>query len=144
MDFASGPALKLESGEPVTGWFGGQNNNSDNHTLLVDWDNDGDLDIINGTVWAVYYYENTGTTKGAKFKAHGKFKQGDKELQVYNHACSFDAADWTGDGRLDLIHGTEAPSDSPNGGVLHLFERNFLEGKIPKVIIGKVSPAVDQ
>lgn len=141
MDFVSGPALKLEDGEPVTGWFGGQNNNSDNHTLLVDWDNDGDLDIINGTVWAVYYYENTGTAKDAKFKAHGKFKQGDKELHVYDHACSFDAADWTGDGRLDLIHGTEAPSDSPNGGVLHLFERNFLEGKLPKVTIGKVSPA---
>ena len=141
MDFASGPALQLESGEPVTGWFGGQNNNSDNHTLLVDWDNDGDLDIINGTVWAVYYYENTGTAKDSKFKAHGKFKQCDKELQVYDHACSFDAADWTGDGRLDLIHGTEAPSDSPNGGVLHLFERNFLEGKIPTVTIGKVSSA---
>ncbi len=144
LDFASGPALRLESGEPVSGWFGGQNNNSDNHTLLVDWDNDGDLDIINGTVWAVYYYENTGTAKESKFKAHGKFKQGDKELQVYDHACSFDAADWTGDGRLDLIHGTEAPSDSPNGGVLHLFERNFLEGTIPKVTIGKVSPAIDK
>lgn len=138
LDFASGPALPLESGEPVTGWFGGQNNNSDNHTLLVDWDNDGDLDIINGTVWAVYYYENTGTPKKPKFKAHGKFKQGDKELHVYDHACSFDAADWNEDGRLDLIHGTEAPSDSPHGGVLHLFERNFLEGNLPEVTIGKL------
>ncbi len=136
MDFASGPALKLESGEPVTGWFGGQNNNSDNHTLLVDWDSDGDLDLINGSVWAVYYYENTGTPEVAKFKAHGKFKQGDNELHVYDHACSFDAADWTGDGRLDLIHGTEAPSDSPHGGVLHLFERNFLEGNLPEVTLG--------
>ena len=115
---------------------GGQNNNSDNHTLLVDWDDDGDLDLINGTLWAVWYYENVGTSKAAKFKAHGKFKQGGEELHVFDHACSFDAADWTGDGQLDLILGTEAPSDSPQGGVLHLFERNFLEGTVPEATVG--------
>ena len=137
LDFAPGPALELESGEPVTGWFGGQNNNSDNHTLLVDWDADGDLDLIKGTVWAVYYYENTGSPTNPKFKAHGKFHLNGKDLQVYNHACSFDAADWNEDGRLDLVHGTEGPSDQPHGAVLHLFDRRYLDGQLPAVSIGK-------
>ena len=137
MDFAAGPALKLESGEPVTGWFGGQNNNSDNHTLLVDWDSDGDLDLIKGTVWSVYYYENTGSPTKPRFKAHGKFQLNGKDLQAYNHACSFDAADWNEDGRMDLLHGTEGPSDQPQGAVLHLFDRAYLEGELPVVSVGK-------
>ncbi|WP_298865631.1 FG-GAP-like repeat-containing protein [uncultured Gimesia sp.] len=137
LDFTRRVALKLESGEPVTGWFGGQNNNSDNHTLLVDWDGDGDLDLIKGTVWSVYYYENTGSPMEPRFKAHGKFQLNGKDLQAYNHACSFDAADWNEDGRMDLVHGTEGPSDQPRGAVLHLFDRAYLEGKLPAVSIGK-------
>jgi hypothetical protein len=136
LDFTRGPVLNLESGEPVTGWFGGQNNNGDNHTLLADWDADGDLDLINGTLWAVYYYENTGSPTAPRFKAHGKFQSNGKDLQVYDHACSFDVADWNEDGQLDLVQGTESPSDQPHGGVLHLFDRRYLDGPLPVVTIG--------
>jgi hypothetical protein len=136
LDFTLGPTLKLESGAPVTGWFGGQNNNGDNHTLLADWDADGDLDLINGTLWAVYYYENTGSPTTPQFKAHGKFQSNGKDLQVYDHACSFDVADWNEDGQLDLVQGTESPSDQPHGAVLHLFDRRYLEGRLPVVTIG--------
>jgi hypothetical protein len=139
VNFAMGASLKLENGDPIRGWYGGQNNNSDNHTLLIDWDADGDLDLINGTLWAVFYYENTGTKKQAKFKAHGKFQLNGKDLHAFNHAGSFDAADWNEDGRLDLILGTEGPSDQPQGAVLHLFDRDYLEGNLPNVSIGKVA-----
>ncbi|MCP4787396.1 MAG: VCBS repeat-containing protein [Fuerstiella sp.] len=137
LDFARKSTLNLESGEPVTGWFGGQNNNGDNHTLLVDWDADGDLDLLNGTLWAVYYYENTGSPTVPQFKAHGKFQRNGRDLHVYRHACSFDVADWNQDGQLDLIQGTEGPSDQPHGAVLHLFDRNYLEGRLPVVTVGR-------
>ncbi len=136
LEFHRGAALKLENGEPVKGWYGGQNNNGDNHSLLVDWDNDGDLDLLNGTLWAVWYYENVGTRRKARFRAHGRFKVGDTDLHTFNHAGSFDAADWNEDGRLDLVLGTECPSDQPQGAVLHLFDRWYLENKLPKAHIG--------
>ncbi len=137
-DFTRGAALTLENGEPVKGWYGGQNNNGDNHTLLVDWDSDGDLDLLNGTLWAVFYYENIGGPTTPRFKAHGKFQLNGQDLHVFNHAGSFDAADWNNDGRLDLVLGTECPSDQPQGSVLHLFDRRYLEGKLPAVSIGNV------
>ncbi len=136
LDFVRGAVLKLENGDPVTGWFGGQNNNGDNHALLADWDADGDLDLINGTLWAVYYYENTGSPTAPQFKAHGKFQSSGKDLQVFDHAGSFDVADWNEDGQLDLVQGTESPSDQPHGGVLHLFDRRYLNGPLPVVTIG--------
>ncbi len=136
LDFTRGSTLNLESGGPVTGWFGGQNNNGDNHTLLVDWDADGDLDLLKGTLWAVYYYENTGSPTAPQFRAHGQFQRNGQDLHVFRHACSFDAADWNEDGQLDLLQGTEGPSDQPHGAVLHLFDRRYLEGRLPVVTIG--------
>ncbi len=131
LDFTRSRAMKLESGEPIRGWYGGQNNNGDNHSLLVDWDADGDLDLFNGTLWAVYYYENTGTRTAPRFKAQSKIQVSGKDLHTFNHAGSFDAADWNEDGRLDLVLGTECPSDQPHGAVLHLFDRAYLEGGLP-------------
>lgn len=130
--------LLLDSGEPVKGWFGGQNNNGDNHSLLVDWDGDGDLDLLNGTLWAVWYYENVGTPTQAVFHAHGRFQAGGEDIHTFNHAGSFDAADWNADGRLDLVLGTECPSDQPRGGVLHLFDRSFIENTLTLVEVGEL------
>lgn len=122
----------------VTGWHGGQNNNGDNHSLLVDWDSDGDLDLINGTLWSSYYYENIGTRQKPLFKAHGKMKAGGEDLFVFRHAGSVDAADWNGDGRLDLVVSTENPSDQPLGEILHLFDRTFLDNALPTSTPGRV------
>ena len=123
--------LKLEDGKFVQGWYGGQNNNGDNHSQLVDWDSDGDLDLLNGSLWAVFYYENVGTPRMPVFRPHGKFKAGGEVIHTFNHAGSFDAADWNGDGRLDLVMSTECPSDQPRGCVLHLFDRSFIENNLP-------------
>jgi len=130
--------LLLEDNEPVKGWHGGQNNNGDNHSLLVDWDNDGDLDLINGTLWNIYYYENVGTRQKPLFKAHGKMKAGGEDLFVFRHAGSVDAADWNGDGRLDLVVSTENPSDQPLGEILHLFDRAFLDNDLPMGTLGRL------
>ena len=131
--------LKLENGDPIEGWYGGQNNNGDNHSQLVDWDKDGDLDLINGTLWAVWYYENVGTKTKPIFRSHGKFKAGGNEINVFNHAGSFDAADWNSDGRLDLMIGTECPSDQPFGAPLHLFDRAYIENEVSPVKHGKLN-----
>lgn len=130
--------LLLESGAPVTGWYGGQNNNGDNHSLLVDWDNDGDLDLINGSLWHVHYYENIGTPARPSFRGHGRFKAGGEDLSVFRHAGSVDAADWNGDGRLDLVVSTENPSDQPLGEIIHLFDREFVENNLPKASLGSL------
>ena len=137
LDLRRGPALMQADSKPVKGFYGGQNNNGDNHSLLVDWDDDGDLDLINGSLWAVWYYENVGTPRRPRFKPHGKMQAGGKPLHTFNHAGSFDAADWNDDGRLDLILGTECPSDQPLGGRLHLFDRAFVENEL---VLGTLGP----
>lgn len=136
LSFQRGQPLRLESGETVQGWYGGQNNNGDNHSLLVDWDRDGDLDLINGSLWSVWYYENVGEANRPVFQSHGAWKLGGELLHTFSHAGSFDAADWNADGQLDLVLGTECPSDQPHGAVLHLFDRNYLEGRLPSTTLG--------
>ena len=136
LELTRGKALTLENDDPVQGWYGGQNNNGDNHSLLIDWDADGDLDLLNGSLWAVWYYENVGTRHEPRFRAHGRFRVGDSDLHTFNHAGSFDAADWNDDGRLDLVLGTECPSDQPHGAVLHLFDRGYLQGELPRATAG--------
>lgn len=138
LEFSRGKPLLLENGEPIKGWFGGQNNNGDNHSLLVDWDADGDLDLLNGALWTVWYYENVGGRKQPRFRSHGRMQIGDEVLHTFNHAGSFDTADWNGDGRLDLVVSTECPSDQPRGAVLHLFDRSILEGELPAAKLGAV------
>lgn len=138
-----GQPLMQENGEAVQGFYGGQNNNGDNHSQLVDWDNDGDLDLLNGSLWAVWYYENVGTITDPRFAARGKFQAGGKEIHTFNHAGSFDAADWNDDGQLDLLLGTECPSDQPLGGRLHLFDRAFIDNQLPQAVLGAIEVRPD-
>lgn len=144
LEFDARRPLALEDGQSMKGWYGGQNNNGDNHSLLVDWDNDGDLDLINGSLWHVYYYENIGTPTKPLFRAHGRFKVGGEDLSVFRHAGSVDAADWNGDGRLDLVVSTENPSDQPLGEIIHLFDRVFLESKLPGAALGGLEKRTDR
>jgi hypothetical protein len=143
LEFDSRRPLLLDDGNPVKGWHGGHNNNGDNHGLLVDWDNDGDLDLINGTLWHIYYYENVGTRTKPVFKAHGRMKVAGEDLFVFRHAGSVDAADWNDDGRLDLVVSTENPSDQPMGEIIHLFDRAFLEDRLPVATPGAMQRKSD-
>ena len=110
----------------------------DSRGKLVDWDNDGDLDLINGSLFAVWYYENVGSKTRPEFHGHGRFSAGGEPLHTFFHAGSIDAADWNGDGRLDLVLSAECPSDSPHGAVLHYFERSFLENDLPRAVVGSL------
>lgn len=123
--YIAGP-LMLDNGEPVRGSYIDANNNGDNHAVLVDWDNDGDLDLINCSLYGVWYYENVGGPDNPVFRAHGRMKAGGEEIHTFNHAGACDVADWNGDGRLDLIVGSE------NYGTQLLFDRSFIENDLPE------------
>jgi hypothetical protein len=127
--FSANPLL-LEDGSPVKSNYIDSNNNGDSHSILADWDGDGDLDLINSSLYYAWYFENTGTKKQPRFKAHGRFKAGGQDIHTYNHAGACDVADWNGDGRLDLIMGSE------NYGTLLLFDRSFIDNDLPSAAAG--------
>jgi hypothetical protein len=123
--------LLLESGEILLPPHAGGNNNGDYMMKLVDWDDDGDLDLFIESVYWIWYYENVGTRTKPRFKFHGKLQHAGKDLLVSGHAGSIDAVDWNGDGRKDLVISGES-------GWAYYFERSFLENNLPKAVYGKV------
>jgi len=80
---------------------------------FVDWDNDGDLDIIiNSKNFALF--ENKGEKKG---KVWMQFKGDVAEQVLAGHTTSPAIVDWNKDGKKDVLIGAE-------DGFLYYFERN--------------------
>lgn len=87
---------------------------------LVDWDDDGDLDIISGTsTGQIHFIENSGNNEKPVFETPIEIKAGGYEIHVqpgYNqdvqgpgesrwgYTCPA-VVDWTGNGRLDILTG---------------------------------------
>jgi len=73
----------------------------------VDWDEDGDLDLLvgdrNGVIW---HYENTGTTTNPQLTEIGNIQNGGSTLDVGANSCPV-VVDWDNDGRKDLIISNE-------------------------------------
>jgi hypothetical protein len=91
----------------------------------VDWDGDGDFDLIVGDIQGnVYLVPNEGTAKAWAFGKEQPLEAGGKPLRVNGDAGPF-AADWDGDGRVDLLVGAGDGSVS--------FFRNTGTAKAPKL-----------
>jgi len=83
---------------------------------LVDWDGDGDLDLIvdgdDGPVW----YENIGSQQKPVMELRGTLIA----TNLRGHSPTPNVADWNSDGKPDLIVGAE-------DGFFYYFERSFID-----------------
>jgi hypothetical protein len=79
---------------------------------MVDFDNDGDLDILTGADYGVYYYENTGSAKAPIFAAPQQDPFGLSNPSTFVTPA---VTDLDNDGDLDVLIGD-------NYGVLNYFE----------------------
>lgn len=71
----------------------------------VDWDGNGDLDLLVGDLkGGVYLVPNEGTPKVYAFGKERRLRAGATDLEVSSCAGPF-AADWDGDGRTDVLVG---------------------------------------
>ncbi|MEO7651952.1 MAG: VCBS repeat-containing protein, partial [Bryobacteraceae bacterium] len=82
---------------------------------LVDWDGDGDLDLITDTDAGPVWYENSGTQQKPVMQLRGRLV----DVKFAGHNPTPNVADWNKDGKLDLMIGAE-------DGFFYYFDGAFL------------------
>jgi hypothetical protein len=98
--FAAGEKLKDRHGKVL-------NVGSASAAFAVDWDGNGTMDLLVGNVLGeVYFIPNEGKGKELAFGMPRRLEAAGKPIKVSGDAAPV-AADWDGDGRLDLIVGTD-------------------------------------
>lgn len=104
-----------------------QSNSYHSAPHLVDWDNDGDLDLLSGAGdGGVILSENTGTRQKPEWAAfkqlivpsaqHEQFAGEGAEIHP-SPSTRVWATDWNGDGHLDLLVGDSATITNPKEGI---------------------------
>jgi VCBS repeat protein len=116
--FAAGQVLKDKDGKDI-------NVGHASSAFAVDWNGDGKIDLLVGTVSGeVFFIPNEGKGRDLRFGAAVPLEAEGKPLHVKGDAAPV-AADWDGDGRLDLILGAD------DGSVV--WYRNLGEAKAPRL-----------
>ncbi|HEU0119042.1 MAG TPA: VCBS repeat-containing protein [Bryobacteraceae bacterium] len=87
---------------------------------LVDWDGDGDLDLLTDSDQGPIWYENVGTTEKPVMANRGLAAR----APIAGHNPTPNAADWNGDGKLDLLIGGE-------DGFFYFYDRRFIDSRGP-------------
>jgi len=133
--FAAGEFLKDEDGKNANAgppWESAKKPQMDSLAAapwLVDWDDDGDLDLLVGNISGhVVLLANEGDRKTPKFVRKGPIEAGGQVLDVDRNDAGPTTADWDGDGKWDLIVG--------GGAGTILFFRNEGTKGAPKLAAG--------
>src|SRR5688572_15438631 len=110
--FAAGEFLKDEDGKNANAgppWESEKKPQMDSLAAapwLVDWDADGDLDLLVGNIAGrVVLLDNVGDKKTPKFARKGPIEAGGDVLSVDANDAGPTVADWDGDGMWDLVVG---------------------------------------
>ena len=75
---------------------------------FVDWDQDGDFDLVLGEFLdRMTYFENTGTRKAPEYAAGVRLKHAGEDIRMELEMLQVVAFDWDNDGDADLVVGEE-------------------------------------
>jgi len=90
----------------------------------VDWDKDGTLDVIVDTEDGAGWYRNIGSQEQPILQYRGSLVA---NRNLSGHNPTPNAADWNGDGKLDLLIGAE-------DGLFYYYDRTYLDSNPPLIV----------